>query len=144
MSVESLEAVRKAIVVSAPPEQAWKVFTEDMAAWWPLASHSLGGEDTEAAVIDEQRIYERLKDGTEHTWGRILTWEPPHRVVFTWEIDPQRCGNEIEVRFAAEGEGTRVELEHRGWPAEAGDKRTDYAEGWEFILGRYRATAGGG
>ncbi len=140
MSVDTLDAITKTVVVPAPVERAWAVFTERIGEWWPLATHSLGGERTETAFAAPDRIYERWADGTERTWGRVLAWEPPARLVFTWEVG-EDSGNEVEVRFVPEGEGTRVELEHRGWEAGTPEARRSYDGGWEHVLGRFEAAA---
>ena len=140
MSVETLDAIRKSVVVAAPADVAWTLFTERMGEWWPLASHSHGGEEVETAMATPERIFERWKDGTEKTWGHMLAWEPPHRLMFTWEIS-EDCGNEVEVRFTPEGDSTRVELEHRGWEPRAKDTWRDYETGWGTVLGHLeRAT----
>jgi uncharacterized protein YndB with AHSA1/START domain len=119
---EDPNAVRKSILVHAPQSIAWRVFTQDMTAWWPLASYKIGKANAEAAVLEPQRggrWYERGEDGSTCNWGRVLAWEPPSRLVLSWDItadwsyDPE-LGTELEVRFIAEGdEQTRVELEHR-------------------------------
>ena len=83
------------------------------------------------------RFYERWKDGEEYEVGRVLAFEPPSRVVFGWRAPSWSASTEVEVRFAAEGEGTRVSLEHRGWEAldEATRARnTGYSNGWDQIL----------
>jgi uncharacterized protein YndB with AHSA1/START domain len=134
VSVQELEAIRKSVVVAAPVDLAWKLFTERMGEWWPLASHSHGGEQAETAIVTSERIYERWRDGTEKTWGRVLAWEPPHRMLFTWEIS-EDCGNEVEVRFVPDGDATRVELEHRGWETGADESWRNYEQGWGFVLG---------
>lgn len=139
MSVDALEAVRKSIVVAAPVEKAWEVFTERIGTWWPFAGHSLGGDETETAVIAPDRIFERWKDGSEHTWGRMLVWDPPRRLRFTWEVHPAGQ-TEVELRFTPEGDGTRVELEHRSWEAlgeRAEAVRGSYDTGWGVVLGKY-------
>jgi uncharacterized protein YndB with AHSA1/START domain len=136
MNVEMLEEIRKLIVVSASAEKAWEVFVDRTTSWWPLASHSIGGDKATAALIEPDRVYERLADGTEHTWGRMVVWEPPHRLVFTWEVDPA-CQGEVEVRFTPQGDSTVVELEHRGWTRLSENERARYDAGWDFVLGRY-------
>jgi uncharacterized protein YndB with AHSA1/START domain len=141
VSVEALSAIRKSVLVSASPETAWRLFVERIAEWWPVESHSLGGDKVEAAVVTPERIYERWHDGTERVWGRMLAWEPPSRLVFTWEVS-RNCGNEVEVRFLPEGEGTRVELEHRGWEHDQLETWGSYEGGWDFVLGRYEGAAG--
>ena len=120
---ETAPTVTEAIVVEAPIERAFEVFTADMGSWWPSDHHILEGELAE--MVFEPRvgghIYDRATDGTECRWARVLAYEPPSRVVFSWDIstswqietDPAKT-SEIEVRFTAEaGDRTRVELEHR-------------------------------
>ncbi len=136
MSVEALYAIKKALVVDIPVERAWALFTERAGDWWPLATHSLGGEQAATVVVDADRIVERWHDGTEKVWGRMLVWEPPSRMVFTWEIS-EDCGTEVEVRFTGEGKGTRVELEHRGWESGSRESHEAYDGGWDFVLGRF-------
>ncbi|MFL5867704.1 MAG: SRPBCC family protein [Thermoleophilaceae bacterium] len=124
MSMQATEtAVQTSIVVEAPPERAFQVFTQEMPSWWHPDHHILEGELAE--MVFEPRvggsIYDRGVDGTECRWATVLAYEPPHRVAFSWNIttdwkletDPERT-SEVEVRFTPEGEGrTRVELEHR-------------------------------
>jgi len=126
-------AVRTSIVVEAPPEKAFRVFTEDMGSWWDPDHHILEGELAE--MVFEPRegggIIDRGRDGSECRWARVLAYEPPHRVVISWDIttqwkvetDPEKT-SEIEVRFVEEEPGrTRVELEHRHLDR--------HGEGWE-------------
>lgn len=135
MSAGTLEAVRKSIVVAAPVELAWTVFTERIAEWWPLERHSI---DAVKAVVEPDRIYEVQQDGAEVTWGRIHTWEPPHRLAFTWEVQ-RAASTEVEITFEADADGTRVELVHAGFTAEP--VRASYDDGWDFVLGKYAQAA---
>jgi uncharacterized protein YndB with AHSA1/START domain len=115
-------SVRKVVRVQAPLEIAWRVFTEQIGTWWPLASYKIGKVKAVDAVIEARvggRWYERGEDGSTCDWGSVLAWEPPGRLVLSWDItadwqyDP-KLKTEIELRFFAEGENaTRVELEHR-------------------------------
>ena len=115
-------SVRKAICVNAPQEVAWRVFTERIGAWWPLARFKIGKVDAVDAVIEPRvggRWYERGQDGSTCDWGSVLAWEPPSRLLLSWDInadwqyDPE-LKTELEIRFIAQGERvTRVELEHR-------------------------------
>jgi DNA-binding transcriptional ArsR family regulator/uncharacterized protein YndB with AHSA1/START domain len=120
---ETGTSVRTSIVVEAPQQRAFAVFTEDIGSWWPPDHHILRGELAE--MVFEPRVggavYDRGVDGTVCRWARVLAYEPPHRIVISWDIslqweietDPART-SEVEVRFLAEGESrTRVELEHR-------------------------------
>ena len=124
MSIQTADtAVRTSIVVEARVERAFDVFTQQMPSWWHPDHHILRGELAE--MVFEPRvggsIYDRGVDGSECRWARVLAYEPPSRVVFSWDIDlewkietdPDKT-SEVEVRFSAEGpERTRVELEHR-------------------------------
>ena len=115
-------SVRKAVSVQAPPAVAWRVFTEQMGSWWPLANYKIGKANAVDAVIEPHvggRWYERGDDGSTCDWGVVLSWEPPSRLVLSWDIsadwqpDPT-LKTEIEVHFIPVGkDGTRVELEHR-------------------------------
>ena len=136
---EPLPPVRRSVTVRCAQDRAFDVFTRRIGAWWPVASHSLGGEtvaslDVEPAVGG--RVVETWTTGERRTWGTVLAWEPPQRFAMTWEITP--VATELELRFFALGpELTRVDLEHRGWQrlAVLVDRRERYAGGWEFVLG---------
>ena len=128
-------AVGTSIVVDAPVETAFAVFTQDMDSWWPKEHHIL--EAPLARMEFEPRvggeIYDVGTDGSECHWARVLAYEPPHRVVFSWDITLQwqietdhARTSEIEVRFLAESPTrTRVELEHRHIDR--------HGEGWESM-----------
>lgn len=114
-------SVRKVLSVKAPPDVAFRVFTEKMGAWWPLDNYKIGKAKAVDAVIEPRvggRWYERGDDGTSCDWGRVLVWDPPGRLVLSWDIsadwqyDPE-LKTELEIRFIPEGsDGTRVELVH--------------------------------
>ena len=148
-------AIRQSIVVETPPERAFGVFTDGMSSWWPMASYSIAPGPMAAAVVEPRaggRWFERSEDGNECDWGRVLVWEPPDRVLLSWEIsaewqhDPD-LHTELEVRFTAEGDDrTRVELEHRGLDAyaeQAEQMRTILGsdDGWAGLLRRFAASA---
>jgi uncharacterized protein YndB with AHSA1/START domain len=152
---DAANSLRKVVSVKAPPEVAWRVFTEKMGTWWPLATHKIGTAKAVDAVIEPRvggRWYERGEDGSTCDWGRVLSWEPPTRLVLTWEItadwkhDPD-LKTEVEVRFVAEGKGgTRVELEHRRlelYGARGEEMRGifDSEMGWEGLLDAFAAHA---
>ena len=144
--------VRQEIVVAAPVDRAFRVFTEQMDKIKPR-EHNMLGVDIEATVFEPRaggRIYDRGTDGSECEWASVIAYEPPDRVVFSWnvsphwqvETDPARR-SEVEVRFIADGaECTRVELEHRhldrhgdGW--EGLRDGVAAPDGWPLYLGRY-------
>lgn len=115
-------SVRKVMQVEAPQAIAFRVFTQKMGSWWPLAHYKIGKATAVDAVVEPRvggRWYERGEDGSTCEWGSVLAWEPPARLVLSWDItadwqyDPA-LKTEVEVRFIAESpERTRVELEHR-------------------------------
>jgi uncharacterized protein YndB with AHSA1/START domain len=147
--------VRKVVSVQAPREVAWRVFTEQMGTWWPLAMYKIGKAAAADAVIEPRaggRWYERGVDGSTCDWGRVLAWEPCSRLVLSWDItadwqyDPA-LQTEIEVRFIAQGDdGTRVELEHRRLDR-YGDRRDemrtvfDKTGDWGRLLAAFAETA---
>ena len=148
-------SVRKVVDVQAPPLVAWHVFTEQMGTWWPLAMYKIGKANAVDAIIEPRvggRWYERGDDGSTCDWGRVLVWEPPARLVLSWDItadwqyDPA-LQTEIEVRFIAEGNAaTRVELEHRRLDRYA-DRRDEMREifdktgDWGRLLASFAQTA---
>jgi uncharacterized protein YndB with AHSA1/START domain len=122
-STPTVPAIHGTIAVGVPIERAFRVFTGSFDTWWPREYH-IGQAEMAEAVLEPReggRWYERGVDGSECEWGRVLAWEPPHRLVVTWQIngewryDPDpRHASEIEVRFTEDGPGqTLVELEHR-------------------------------
>jgi hypothetical protein len=144
-----LAPIKKSIAVSIPVEEAFRLFTEEIHTWWPLASHSVGEERAESCVLEGKpggRFYEVMDDGSEADWGVVLVWEPPRRFVTTWHPGRERAtAQKLEVVFTAEGEGTRLELIHSNWELlgeRADETRQGYVKGWDYVLGLYidRAT----
>jgi uncharacterized protein YndB with AHSA1/START domain len=140
---ETDTSVRTSIVVEAPIERAFTVFTEDIGSWWPPDYHLLEAELAEMVFEPREggRLYDRGVDGSESHWARVLAFEPPTRVVIGWNISPQwqietdlEKTSEVEVRFVSEAEDrTRVELEHRNLDR--------HGEGWEKMRGGGLAVA---
>ncbi len=143
-----LEPIRKSIVVSQSPEVAFQLFTAGMADWWPTSRFSVS-QDRVSDVVVEPRVggavYEVRDDGETFPWGAVIVWEPNRCFAMTWH--PGRTSDtaqEVEVRFIAEADGTRVELEHRNWQAlgdRAGSTREQYLGGWDFVFGQCFADA---
>lgn len=136
--------VRKTVIVEAPVDRAWQVFTDRISSWWPVATHSLGGEQVETVVVEGRpggRLFERTADGGEADWADVVVWEPPRRLVLNWWVNPNNPATEVEVTFAPDGDGsTRVDLEHRGWEKleeRAADGVASYDSGWDAVLAPY-------
>ena len=132
--------IRKSIHVQRPVERTFRLFTEDIGKWWPLKEgFSFGGERASGIFIVGRaggRFFERYTDGEEFDVGVVTAYEPPVRVVFTWKPPQWDAATEVEVRFSPENEGTRVDLEHRGWEragARAREQRNGYEGGWDRI-----------
>jgi uncharacterized protein YndB with AHSA1/START domain len=126
-------SVQQTIVVDAPIARAFSVFTEGIGTWFPREYNLLDTEIVERVFEPHVggQVYDRGADGSECHWARVLAYEPPNRVVISWDISPQwqietdpDKTSEVEVRFTAEGpDRTRLELEHRHIDR--------HGEGWE-------------
>ena len=148
MSTETIQAVIRSIDLSVSPDHAFDVFTRRMGEWWPLQTHSIGEEKAVGVRFEEWaggKVFEVVDDGTEWEWAEVIAWEPPHRLVLAWHPTPEpTVSTEVEVRFTALEDGTRVDLEHRGWErlGELGlTARIDYDQGWQPVLALYRDLA---
>jgi uncharacterized protein YndB with AHSA1/START domain len=146
VTVTATDAITKVIHVNATPETAFRVFTEQIGDWWPLEHYSVL-EGVQTVVFEDDRIVERAADGSESVWGEILDFEVAGRLRFTWhpgrdDADP----TEVEVTFAADGDGTVVTLVHSGWEQLSEERRAgraDYENGWPGVLDRFRQAAEG-
>jgi uncharacterized protein YndB with AHSA1/START domain len=146
-----VEPIIRTVTVKGSVERAFRVFTEEMGAWWPLETHSIAvdqgleqrAETLRVEAHEGGRIEEVLEDRSTRDWGGIDVWQPPHRVVFSWKPnDRPTPPTEVEVRFTAAGNATRVDLEHRGWERlgeVAKEIHPLYSSegGWTMVLGRY-------
>ena len=141
--------VRKSVRVSAPLTRAFEVFTA--IAWWPKQHSILKGTRQQAVLIEQRqggRWFERGEDGSECDWGRVLAWQPPTRLLLSWQLNGKfevdaNLVTEVEITFIAEGAAvTRVELEHR-YLERAGDTAAalragvDAPDGWAGLLRRF-------
>jgi uncharacterized protein YndB with AHSA1/START domain len=145
-----IEVVRKTVTVDCAVEEAFRIFTTDATSWWPVESHSIRGSAVREIVFEGHaggEVYEVSVEGEKGHWAKVVSWEPPNRLVLAWNIlEREPIATEVEVRFLPEGESTRIELEHRGWEAVAEDaaaKRESYDDGWGKVLGVYEDRVGG-
>ncbi|SOE01560.1 SRPBCC domain-containing protein [Blastococcus haudaquaticus] len=148
--------IRRSTLVRSDADHTFRVFTEQLAAWWPLVPFSVGRERVRDVTLEPRtggRVYETWDDGTVCEWGEILQWQPPSGLSMTWNATgTPTC---VELRFRALGARlTEVQLEHRGWDAltdrELGEDCAlpggylggSFAQGWTTILGRLSDAAG--
>jgi uncharacterized protein YndB with AHSA1/START domain len=151
-------SVRHEVVVEAPVERAFSVFTDGFGRFKP-PEHNMLSVDIAETVFEPRaggHVYDRGVDGSECRWARVIAYDPPDRVVFSWDIsphwqvetDPERT-SEVEVRFIAESPvRTRVELEHRnldrhgdGWQGVR--EGVDSGDGWPLYLRRFAEVVAG-
>lgn len=145
--------VRHEVVVRGTPEEAFKAFTERMGEIKP-PEHNLLSSRIISTTFDPRvggHITDRAENGSECQWARVLAFDPPSRLVFSWDIGPTwqlehpENASEVELRFVPEGpDHTRVQLEHRHldrhgarWPAV--HDGVDGEQGWPLYLARYAA-----
>ncbi len=150
------EPIRRSITVPCSVEQAFRVFTQEMSGWWPLDTHSRAADEERAGVTAVEvevepraggQVLERLSSGERLSWGRVLVWEPPARLVLAWKPNGNPLPpTELELTFRHEGTGTRVQLEHRAWErlGEKAEKaRAAYVAGWPKVFDRLFGRAAG-
>jgi uncharacterized protein YndB with AHSA1/START domain len=147
----TVRPIKKEIEVKAPPARAFAVFTERMFDWWPK-EHTIAPGPRENVIIEGHvggRWFERAVDGSETDWGKVLAWEPPRRLLLSWQINAQwKCDpdfvTEVELLFRPHGTGTIVSLEHRDlerFGTDAAGLIEQLRNGWPKILELYGSLA---
>lgn len=143
----TIAPIVQSVTVAVPPAKAFDLFTGRMGEWW-LASHHIGKEPFVTIEIEPRiggRWFERDADGEECPWGKVLDWDPPHRVLLAWQLkgdfsyDPDFV-TELEIAFAATDGGTRVTLTHNDlhkFGEVAPKVVASMSEGWALLLGGY-------
>ncbi|WP_432842981.1 SRPBCC family protein [Dactylosporangium sp. CA-092794] len=153
--IETVEAVRREVVVGAGRERAFEIFTADMTSWWP-GSHHIGDAPIERVIIEPRsggRWYTVHQDGSETCTGVVAVWDPPARLVVTWQIGADWKYHDdlvttVDVRFEEVAPGrTRVRLEHRdlaAFGADAAKMRETFEQpgAWTGILETFARVAG--
>jgi|SRR3954447_22497655 uncharacterized protein YndB with AHSA1/START domain len=150
-------SIRVSVSVATAAGEAFRVFTERLDAWWvreftwsgPAGLHAIGIEPVLGG-----KAYELGPHGLRLDWGRVLVWEPPVRLVFSWQIDPDRVpqpdparSSEVEVHFHEGPDGTTVHLEHRHFDRHGPDGEgycRAMTDGWRELLDRYAQLVRGG
>jgi DNA-binding transcriptional ArsR family regulator len=140
---EKLQPVIKVMTVPGSPSVVFELFTDRIGDWWPLRTHSVGGEDAVGVRVEPGvggRIVETTRDAAEHEWARIKEWEPGERMVLDWYPGlPTSQATHLEITFRQTAEGTELTLVHDGWEARGADAermRESYDTGWDAVLGR--------
>ena len=154
MNQATIAPVQISVTVPIPADQAFKLFTEGFNSWW--IGHHIGAADLAEAVIEPReggRWYERGVDGSECDWGKVLEFQPPTRLVLTWQLNAQFSydpdpahASEVEVLFTEANGQTRVDFEHRylerlGAVADELAKSVSSEGGWPAILGLFAKAA---
>ena len=149
----TIAPIVRTVTVKAPPQRAFEAFTANIGQWWPKG-YTIGAQPFEQVVIEPHvggRWFERAADGTETQWGQVLAWDPPGRVLLTWQIsaawayDPD-LKTEVAMSFVDQGDGsTLVTLEH-GKLEQFGDSAQAVADqlgsGWPGLLQAFAAFVG--
>ena len=139
-----MEPLELRFAVDCSPEHAFDVWAARTSLWWPHG-HSVSADPGLTVTFEPRpggRIFERTPDGTEHDWGEVLDWEPPHRLRYLWHLRFDRAdATEVEIVFAPAGEGTDVTITHRGWErlgAKGPERRERNRRGWDGLIPHYR------
>ena len=143
-----IEPLRLAFDVRAPRHHAFDTYTRGIGRWWP-ADHTHTGRSDLRIELEGRvggRIFERTPEGDEFDWGRVVVWEPPARLVYSWHLRRSSAeATEVEIVFRSIGDdATRVEIEHRGWDrlgAEGRTWRDRNGGGWATLLPHYQRAA---
>ncbi len=137
----TLDPVVKSITIDRDIEETFRLFTEEISAWWPLDGHSVSGDPSATVRLEGftgGRLVETSVNGEEFAWGVVQTWEPPGELSFSWYPGRQPDTSQtVVVRFTEQNHGTQVVVTHSGWErlgADGAKMRADYDTGWEFVL----------
>jgi uncharacterized protein YndB with AHSA1/START domain len=151
------EPVRKRVLVALSVDETFRLFVDDIDRWWPVELFSRAADDQYGAGVTVERVvleprrggrlYEITSEGVEGSWAEVLVYDPPNRLVLAWKPnDRDEPPTEVDIRFGPDGEGTVVELEHRGWERlgeRAEEARAGHDGGWQVPLDRLASAAGG-
>jgi uncharacterized protein YndB with AHSA1/START domain len=151
MERNNLAAITKTITVKRPASEAFDIFVKEIAAWWPLQTHSIGADKGNPAPISVAieefvggRIYETGVDGSTCDWGKILEFEAGKSLRILWQLGrPESLASEVVVHFEPlDNESCRVVLKHEHWERlgeRAIDLRGGYESGWDIVFGKLYA-----
>jgi hypothetical protein len=138
-----LEPLRRSVVVKRTPAEAFEIFTARFGSWWPYQRFSIHQQNVASCGLEPRQggeVFEVARDGRRERWGTVVIWDPPGRLVLSWHPGhTPETAQQVELRFVAVPEGTRVDLEHRDWAklgAAATETRESYENGWAVVLGQ--------
>jgi uncharacterized protein YndB with AHSA1/START domain len=142
-----MEPLELEFTVACDTDRAFSLWAQQTSRWWPHG-HSVSTEPGLTVTFEPRpggRIYETTPAGTEHDWGEVLAWDPPHRLVYLWHLRFDRAdATEVEVTFTPVAGATKVRIEHRGWErlgAAAEGRRDRNQRGWATVTEHYRRAA---
>ncbi|MBI5276827.1 MAG: SRPBCC domain-containing protein [Burkholderiales bacterium] len=136
--------------VPLPPADAFALFTQEMPKWWPLSTHSCGGDDANGVTFEPRvggRVMEQTRTGRQHPWGTLLEWDPPRVLAMRWHPgQPEEQATLLRVTFTARDRSTDVRIVHEGWEVRgesAAAVRQEYEKGWPLVMGQFAGVAAG-
>lgn len=120
------DRARVTVGVAVPPQQAFRIFTEEIELWWRRGPRFRNAPGDAGLIALEPklggRVFESYTAGAQtHVIeiGRIRVWDPPRRLLFDWRARNFAPAEhtEVEVLFEPSAGGTRVTVTHSGWAA---------------------------
>ena len=130
--------IRREMFLRAPKSAVFGCFTDDIARWWPFASHSVFGDGSRVA-FEPGALVEEGPSGERSVWAEVVAFEPPHLIRLNWHAgQPVDQATDVVITFSERDGGTLLALEHSGWErrANGAEMREGYQSGWGIVLGR--------
>lgn len=128
----------KSVLLSLAPAQAFELFTRKISQWWPADRRHTADPASEIFLLERGRFYERARDGREVALGRVRAWDFPHRVLLDFFVATGADKpTEVEITFAAEGNGTRVTVRHGPKPGSEAlwsERAPRFEQSWSVVL----------
>lgn len=138
--MSAVPPVLRSAVVARTLEDTFRIFTDEIGAWWPLTTHSVFQTDAGGVHFEDGQLIEWATDGRESVWAEVVSWEAPDRLVLDWHPGGELgASGTVEITFTESDHGTRVDVEHRGWEAFGADglaRRRGYVgpSAWGHVL----------
>jgi hypothetical protein len=147
----STEPLRISLELACAREHAFDTWTNRISTWWPR-DHTVSGRPDAEIVLQHRvggRIFERLPDGTEHSWGEVTSWHPPDGFGYLWHLGTDRAhATDVRISFVPVGEATtRIDIVHAGWQRlgeEADARRARNTTGWQAVIPQFEAAVRNG